>query len=184
MSKSKIPLADYRGLVAKVCWKHYRMFPASVRLWYEVEDLINDCYVRLATAIKGYDAEKGSPATFIRTVCTYHCLQVLEHHCAAQRSHERLSMDIAMEAVLPSHRKYETMVLAKHAIETMLRRQDDPELRWLVSAACGEHEKGRRIRLDAKRIDKLRKAFRACGITYADLRSLHIYDLYPRMAHV
>lgn len=78
----------YLSLITFVAYRNWRRLPIQVAARIDLDDMIGEILVRLASVSHKYDPKKASPATFIYRVATNHCHRVANHHLCQKRYNE------------------------------------------------------------------------------------------------
>lgn len=137
-------LSQYRNLVLKLAWEYWRKLPASVKLWLDVDDLIEDVYVFvLKSAARKFDPTRGSQTHFLwhgirNFLFAFHRSQIRQKRFALQA--------VPIESIESELQEDDNNIETMHAKECLSRtyEQASTELRaeivqWFTEQSFDVH---------------------------------------------
>lgn len=72
------------GLITLRCLKHYPKLPGHVRIYYDLEDMVNDVASHITNVAHQYDPDKAKVSTWLWRVTDNYCKSILHHYYSKQ----------------------------------------------------------------------------------------------------
>lgn len=73
------------GIIAERALHYWQRLPASVKIFYEADDMISDVVLHVYRKARLYDADRAKPSTFVYNVASRRCQDILAHYWAPKR---------------------------------------------------------------------------------------------------
>jgi hypothetical protein len=91
-------LEQYRGLVLKLAWEYWKKLPASVKVWVDPDDLIEEAYLYVIRhEAKGdFDPTRARKSTFLWTGIS----SILMNFALAQQTQKRFGWRVSLDELL------------------------------------------------------------------------------------
>lgn len=170
-------LAKYRKLVLKLAWEYWKRLPASVRIWVDPEDLIEEAYVYvIRQEARDYDKRRGNPTTFLWTGIS----NLFLNFAASYQTRKRFGWRVPLEDLWMGgeHDRELKRIEAREALEQVFK-EGSPELQKEILEWFGQA--GSRVKWSkaAKRLyEEFRRLAKKHGLSPEDFRQLIRSDLW------
>lgn len=167
-------ITSHLGLIMGVVITYWWKLPLTVRMWYDVDDMLHDCITHVLRVTHRYNRRRAGVSTFLHVATRNCCRDILEHHSQKKRSAAVVSLDELESNRNPTHRQHnllsywqpqwqgtgpEARLRAKENFEVLLQFGTD-ELRQTLTDILDGHMVGKfRLRAAQEEVTMLKRRF-------------------------
>lgn len=120
------------GIIARRALFYWKNLPASVRAYYDAEDMISDVTVRVVKVASGFLSSKAKSSTWVWYIADNECKAICYRFGRQKRSAVTVSLDEVLTEKTPSPEDQYRKLEAKVAVERVIEYASD-DLRDYIS---------------------------------------------------